>query len=168
MTAVAEERTARPRWLLFTLLAAGVVVADQLTKAVVVGSLAVGESVQVVGDLLRIVHWRNSGILFGMLPDSAPVFAVVSVVVLGLIVLYQAKSGRSLVTTIALGLLLGGALGNLADRVRYGSVVDFVDVGIGTLRFYTFNVADAAISTSIVCLIALALVPRLGDIGTGD
>ena len=71
---------------------------------------------------------------------------------------------RSLYLSIALGLLLGGALGNLIDRLRLGYVVDFVDVGIGDLRFYTFNVADAAISTAIVLLLAVAIVPSLARI----
>ena len=158
-------RADRPRWLLFAVLAIGIVVADQVTKAMVVGALAVGERVEVLGDLVRIVHGRNSGMLFGLLPQSATAFAVVSLGVIALIVWYHSRVGRSLFTSIALGLLLGGAIGNLIDRVRYGSVVDFVDMGIGGWRFYTYNVADAAISTSIVILIALALFPRLAEVG---
>lgn len=156
------------RWLLFAILAGGIVIADQLSKGWVVASLDVGESLEVLGDWLRIVHWRNSGILFGMLPQSAPAFAIVSMVVAGLIVAYHAKAGRGLLVTVALGLLLGGALGNLVDRLRYGSVIDFVDMGIGTWRFYTYNVADAAISTSIVLLVVMAVFPRLGDWAPGD
>ncbi len=151
------------RWLLFAALAAVVVVADQLTKAWVAGSLAQGEGFEVLGDWVRIIHWRNSGILFGMLPQSAGAFAVASLVVAGLIVAYHARAGRGLVVTIALGLLLGGAIGNLIDRVHYGSVIDFVDMGIGAWRFYTYNIADAAISTSIVLLVAMAAFPRIGE-----
>jgi signal peptidase II len=151
------------RWVLFAALAIGIVVADQLTKAWIVGNLAVGDGFKVLGDWLRIVHWRNSGILFGMLPQSAGAFAIVSLIVAGLIVAYHAKAGRGLVVTVALGLLLGGALGNLVDRLRYGSVVDFVDMGIGAWRFYTYNIADSAITTAIVLLLAMALFPRLGD-----
>ena len=141
---------------------------DQLAKAWIVGNLDIGESIDVIGDWLRIVHWRNSGILFGMLPQSAGAFAIVSLVVVGVIVYYHAKAGRGLVVTIALGLLLGGALGNLADRLHYGSVVDFVDMGIGSWRFYTYNVADAAISTAIVLLIAMAVFPKIGDWAPDD
>lgn len=155
------------RWALFAALAAAVVVADQLTKAWVVATLAIGDRIEVLGELVRIVHWRNSGALFGMLPDTAGAFAIVSLAVVGLIVWYHAKAGRGIVLSLALALLLGGAIGNLIDRLRYGAVVDFVDVGIGTARFYTFNVADAAISTAIVGLIALALLPRLGEVGAG-
>lgn len=157
-------RPSARRWVLFAALAAAVLVFDQLAKAWIVGNLAVGDPpVQVLGDWLRIVYWQNSGILFGMLPRSAGAFAIVSLVVVGLIVAYHAKAGRGLVVTIALGLLLGGALGNLVDRLRYGSVVDFVDMGIGTWRFYTYNLADAAISTSIVLLVLMAVFPHLGD-----
>jgi len=156
-------RPSNRRWLLFGSLAVIVVVLDQLSKAWVVGSLAQGESFSVLGDWLRIVHWRNTGILFGMLPQSAGAFAVASLLVAGLIVLYHAKAGRGLVVTLALGLLLGGALGNLIDRVRYGSVVDFVDMGIGAWRFYTYNVADAAISTALVLLVLMAVFPRVGE-----
>jgi signal peptidase II len=151
------------RWIVFAGLAIGVVVVDQLAKSWIVGNLDIGESIDLLGDWLRIVHWRNSGILFGMLPQSAGAFAIVSLVVVGVIVYYHAKAGRGLVVTIALGLLLGGAIGNLVDRLNHGSVVDFVDMGIGSWRFYTYNVADAAISTAIVLLIAMAVFPKIGD-----
>lgn len=159
-------RRARPRWVIFAALAIAIVVADQVTKGLVVSALGPGERVDVLGDLLRIVHGRNSGMLFGLLPQSAMAFAIVSLGVIGLIVWYHSRVGRSLFTSIALGLLLGGAIGNLIDRLRYGAVVDFVDMGIGSWRFYTYNVADAAISTSIVILVALALFPRLAEVGT--
>ena len=153
------------RWILFAVLAIGVVVLDQLAKGWINGNLDIGEGFQVLGDWLRIVHWRNSGILFGMLPQSAPAFALVSIGVAALIVFYHWKAGRGIVTTIALALLLGGAVGNLTDRLQYGSVIDFVDMGIGAWRFYTYNLADAAISTAIVLLIAMAVFPRIADWG---
>jgi len=67
--------------------------------------------------------------------------------------------------SIALGLLLGGAIGNLVDRLRIGYVVDFIDIGIGSWRFYTFNLADSAISLAIVLLIGAALFPVLTRLG---
>ncbi len=156
------------RWALFTTLAVGIVIVDQLVKAWVVGDLAVGQSFALLGDWVRIVYWRNSGILFGMLPQSAGAFAIVSVLVAALIVVYHAKAGRGLLVTVALSLLLGGAIGNLIDRVHYGSVVDFVDMGIGAWRFYTYNLADAAISTAITLLVLMALFPRLAEWSPGD
>jgi signal peptidase II len=167
MTAPADVAWRRPslgRWALFAGIAATVVVLDQLAKAWIVANLDVGEGLTLIGDWVRIVHWRNSGILFGMLPQSAGAFAIVSIAVAGLIVAYHARTGRGLLVTIALGLLLGGALGNLIDRLHYGAVIDFVDMGIGAWRFYTYNLADAAISTSLVLLIAMALFPRLAEL----
>jgi signal peptidase II len=154
---------ARRRWPLFVVLAATVVVADQIAKAFVTGSLAPGQSVDVVGDLVRIVFGQNSGALFGLFKDNALMFGVVSLVVIGLIVLYHARSAASLYLTITLGPLLGGAIGNMIDRLRLGYVVDFVDVGIGSTRFYTFNVADSAISLAIVLLFVAAFLPWLVD-----
>ncbi|HET7027452.1 MAG TPA: signal peptidase II [Candidatus Limnocylindrales bacterium] len=152
-----EVRAGSARWGLFVGVAALVLALDQVSKALVVGRLAPGESLGVVDDLLRIVHGQNNGGLFGLFHGQATVFAVVSLVVIAVIVVYEARAGRSLLVTLALGLLLGGALGNLADRVRIGYVVDFVDAGIGGLRFFTFNVGDAAISCAILLLIVLAI-----------
>ena len=154
---------ARRRWPLFVALAATVVAADQLAKALVTAQLAPGQSVDVVGDLVRIVFGQNTGALFGLFKDNAVMFGVVSLIVIGLIVAYHGRSTPSLYLTITLGLLLGGAIGNMVDRLRLGYVVDFVDVGIGTLRFYTFNVADSAISLSILLLLLAAVRPSLVD-----
>lgn len=155
----------RPRWLLFATLAIGVLVADQLAKAWVAANVTVDRPIRILDDYLRIVISHNTGGLFGMFRDLAPVFALASVGVIGLIVLYHARSGRSLVLSTALGLLLGGALGNLFDRLRLGYVLDFVDAGIGDLRWYTFNVADAAISTALLLLVLVAIRPSLAGGG---
>lgn len=156
------------RWALFAGIATVVVVLDQLSKGWIVANLDPGEAMVVLGEWLRLVHGQNSGILFGMLPSSAPIFAVVSIGVTALIVVYHAKAGHGIVTTIALGLLLGGAIGNLVDRLRYGYVVDFVDMGIGSWRFYTYNLADACITTAIILLIVMAVFPRVAEWGADD
>lgn len=153
----------RPLWGGFVLLAAAIVIADQVTKALLVGALAQGESVAVIGDVVRLVHGRNTGGLFGMFRDAAPIFAAASIVVVGFIAWYHGRAGRSPYLTLTLGLLLGGAIGNLIDRIARGYVVDFVDAGLGTLRWYTFNVADAAISAALLLLVLLALRPSLGE-----
>jgi len=152
---------ARPMWPVFLGLSATVFAADQLAKAWLTSFLGPGESVRVVGDLVRLVHGRNAGGLFGLFQGQALPFALVSLVVVGLIVLYHARGRRDPYLSITLGLLLGGALGNLADRIRLGYVVDFVDAGIGSLRWYTFNVADSAISIAILLLLAAAVWPSL-------
>ncbi len=150
----------RPRWAVFLGLAAAVVVVDQLTKAWVLANVPPGGAIPVWGDLVRLVVSQNTGALFGLFRDQATLFAVVSVGVIGLIAWYHGRSPRSLLLSLALGLLLGGAVGNLVDRVRLGYVVDFVDAGLGGLRFYTFNVADSAISCALLLMILLALRPE--------
>jgi signal peptidase II len=154
------------RWGLFVGIAVAVVIVDQLTKSWLVANVAPGGAIEIVGDWLRLIHGRNDGGLFGLFGGSAAVLAIASLGVIGLIVAYHARSKPNVVLSIALGLLLGGAIGNLIDRIRYGYVVDFVDAGIGTLRFYTFNVADSAISIAILLLILLALFPALGGAGS--
>jgi signal peptidase II len=169
VTAVASSRVERrvTRWGLFFGIAVAVVIVDQLSKAWLVANVDPGGAIEIVGDWLRLIHGRNDGGLFGLFGGSAAVLAIASLAVIGLIVAYHARARPSIVLTIALGLLLGGAIGNLLDRIRYGYVVDFVDAGFGTLRFYTFNVADTAITVAILLLILLALFPALGGSG-GD
>ena len=149
----------RAHWVVFFGLAGLVLVIDQLTKAWLVANLSPGEVMQVIGDYVRLVFSQNSGALFGLFRDQAYLFALVSIGVVALIVWYHRSSGRNTWLSVALGLLLGGALGNMIDRFRFGYVTDWVDVGLGDLRFYTFNVADAAISCAILLLILLALWP---------
>jgi signal peptidase II len=155
-------------WLVFFGLAGIVVVLDQLTKAILVANLDPGEVVAVLGDYVRLVFSQNTGALFGLFRDQALLFAAASIGVVGLIVYFHGQAERSLYLSIALGFLLGGAIGNMADRIRLGYVVDFVDIGIGGFRWYTFNVADAAISTAIVMLFALAFVPALARVAEGQ
>lgn len=150
-----------PSWPVFVGLAGLILVLDQLTKAWLVSFLAPGQSVPVLGDYVRLVHAQNDGGLFGLFSGQAVIFGLVSIVVIGLIVVYHARGGGGRYLSIALGLLLGGALGNLVDRLRLGYVVDFVDAGLGDVRWYTFNVADAGISFSLLLLLAASIWPQV-------
>jgi signal peptidase II len=152
------------RWLLFGGVALVVVIADQLSKAWIVAN--VDRPVELIGDLVRLIVVHNDGGIFGLFGNSATILGIASTLVIALIVVYQWREGVTgpWLLTLGLGLLLGGAVGNLIDRLRYGYVVDFVDMGIGDLRFYTFNVADAAISTALLILLLLAVFgARLTD-----
>lgn len=157
----AAVRPGRARWGLFAGLAAAVVIVDQLTKAWLVGLLRPGERRSVIGDSLRIVHGQNDGAIFGLFRDQALLFGIVSLGVVGLIVWYHHSSGRSTPMTLALGLLLGGAVGNAIDRFSLGYVIDWVDVGIGEARFYTFNVADSAVTGAVLLLLLITFLPAL-------
>jgi signal peptidase II len=156
---VGASAATRPRWRIFVGLGLAIVVVDQLVKAWIGANFSVGVPAQIVGDSIRIVVSHNEGALFGLFQGSAILFGVGSLAVIGIIVWYESRAGGSVLVSVALGLLIGGAFGNLIDRLRLGFVVDFVDAGIGTWRWYTFNVADAAISCSIVLLVLLALLP---------
>lgn len=157
-TAAATPR-GRPLRGRFAALALAIALADQALKAVVVDGFERGVPVEILGDWLRITIVHNTGALFGLFRDTAAVFAVGSAVIAVAIVVAHERAGRNPLLTLAFGLLLGGAVGNLLDRLRYGYVVDFVDMGIGAWRFYTYNVADAAITTSIAILFLVSLFP---------
>ena len=141
---------------LFLLVAAGIWIADQITKEAVLRTLGPGatrSSVQVVGDWLRLSYATNTGAAFGMLPSGSLLFTIIAIVAAPVIWYFNATMRpRTLLTRICLGGLLGGALGNLTDRLRHGHVVDFVDVGIGDLRWPAFNVADSAFVVGVIAL----------------
>ena len=151
----------------FVLVSTAIVVyvLDQVSKAVVVSSLGLGESVDVVGDLRRIWHARNAGAAFSLLPGAFWLFVPVTVVALVMIAYFhRAFRDRGPWIHVVLGLILGGSLGNLTDRLRLGYVVDFVSVGIGDRRFPTFNVADSAVVVGIGLLVLyLTLADRRGS-----
>jgi signal peptidase II len=166
-----EGRDALGRLLLFGLLTAAIVLADQLTKAVVDSSFglsspspfAPGEPIvpptPILGGFLQVAKTYNSGAIFGYLQSTATVFALGTLVVAAAIVWYEVTRGwrGPLLLTIALGFLLGGAIGNLIDRLRVGYVIDFADMGIGSVRWYSFNVADASVSIAIVLIVVVGL-----------
>ncbi|MFN8630387.1 MAG: signal peptidase II [Chloroflexota bacterium] len=156
------------RWALFAAIAIVVIVLDQLTKSWIVANIEKGHGISVIGDWLNFVYGANSGILFGMVPQSATAFALVSIVVIALIVYYHRQAGRGIVMSIATALLLGGAIGNLIDRLRFGEVVDWIDMGIGAWRFWTYNIADAAITTALILIFATVLFPFTAEWGTDD
>jgi signal peptidase II len=145
------------QWLALAAVAGAAVAADQVTKAIVSSSLSLGESIDVVGPL-SIHHVQNSGIAFGLFPTAtAGVIVLTGVAVAWMLVFFARSGGRHPILPVALGLLLGGSLSNLVDRVRLGHVVDFLD-----FRFWpAFNLADSFIVAGVAVLIgALLLADR--------
>jgi signal peptidase II len=151
---------------LFFLFALLSLAADLITKAGIVGWLGPGASVSVIGDFLRITHVRNVGASFGLFPGNVHVLIAVSSLAVLVVVYLAIRSRRRPWSMLCLGLILGGALGNLYDRLRLGEVIDFVDVGIGSHRWPVFNVADIAVTVGVFLLLIEFL--RRGDGQAGD
>lgn len=129
---------------------------DRLTKTIVASSLPLGGSVDVVGPYVRITHVRNTGAAFGLLPERTTLLSILSVVaVVAILYYYRQLAARSPFIALTLGMQLGGAFGNLVDRLGQGYVVDFVDVGFDpSPRFWAFNVADSSIVVGILLVTA--------------
>lgn len=147
------------------LVVAGIAIADQVTKLLVVTELGLLQTVTVIPGLLNLTHVRNSGVAFGILnsadfafkPALMAVFALGALVGVGLYATQLPLGHRW--ARAGLALILGGAAGNLLDRARQGYVVDFVDVYWRGWHFWAFNVADAAITVGVAILIVDLLRP---------
>jgi signal peptidase II len=152
-------------WLL--LISALVFAADRLTKIWVGRHVVMGGAIPVIPRVLRITHWTNDGAAFSMFADSASPHAVrwtliaftliAALVVLGALI---RLGSRITLTTIALALILGGALGNVHDRIVYGSVVDFIEVHIYHYHWPDFNIADSSIVVGACLLFLDSLLPH--------
>ena len=145
------------QWVGLAAVAGAAVAADQVTKTIVSSSLSLGESVEVVGPV-SIHHVQNSGIAFGLFPTATGgVIVLTGLAVTWMLVFFARSGGRHPILPVALGLLLGGSLSNLIDRVRLGHVTDFID-----FRYWpAFNLADAFIVAGVAVLIgALLLADR--------
>jgi signal peptidase II len=134
------------------LIAGIIVLLDQLTKEWVRLNLQLGEIFQPelwLTQYIRLVHWKNTGAAFGMFQNMNPVFMVLSVLVIGVILYYFPQIPRQdWLVRLSMGMLLGGAIGNLIDRFRQGYVTDFISVG----KFPVLNIADASISVGVALL----------------
>ena len=154
-------------------LAATVFVADQLTKRWALASLDVSHPVVVVPDLFHLVLVMNPGVAFGIFAGVPPrwrwivtLFSLTALALLGSLAFRILPRGSAL-ARVAVGLVFGGAAGNLLDRWRFGAVVDFIDVFWGSHHWPAFNVADSAITVG-VCLLAAELAFGRDDVPRRD
>ncbi len=143
----------------FYLIALAIVLTDQVSKAVVARSMRLGQSIPIVPGYFDLTFVLNPGAafsLFATLPESIrnPFFILVSVAAVILIIMYRARHLRQhRLASVSLALIMGGAIGNLIDRVRLGVVVDFLDVHLHQYHWPVFNVADSAISVGVTLLL---------------
>jgi signal peptidase II len=150
------------RWmepLLLFATAALIFIADQTTKALVTSGIGLNERIRIVGDFVQLWHVTNSGAAFSLFQGGTLLFLVVTVLAVGMIVYFHRTfRGRNPWLQVLLGVILGGTAGNLVDRIRFGYVTDFVSVGVGDVRWPTFNVADSSIVVGIGLLVLYLMV----------
>lgn len=156
---------ARLPWLL--LISALAIAADRLTKVWVSAHIPIGGAIPVFDHILRISHWTNEGAAFSIFADSASpqvvrwgLVSFASLAALAVLIALIRLGDRISLTTVALALILGGALGNVHDRVVYGSVVDFIEVHIVHYHFPDFNVADSCVVVGACLLFLDSLLPH--------
>jgi len=129
------------------------VVLDQVAKLIVRHTMVMGQSIPVFGQVFRVTYIENPGIAFGIRVGSGSLFMVLSILAsLGVIVYLFTHRNEGMLVKGSLALILGGAFGNLIDRILYRQVADFIDVGIGSLRWPVFNVADSAVVVGMIVL----------------
>jgi signal peptidase II len=147
------------RYLLLALVAGTVIVVDQLTKLSIMENMRLHESIPIIPNLFSLTYIRNPGAAFGLLAGSSNAFrmlffGVTSLFALALLgTILVRLPARDWLGQLSIAAILGGAIGNLVDRLRYGEVIDFLDVYIDTYHWPAFNVADSAISVGVVFLI---------------
>lgn len=149
--------------------------ADRLTKIWVEAHVPMGGAIPIIPRVLRITHWTNDGAAFSMFADSASPQTVRWVLItfsllaaLAVLVAMIRLGNRITLTTSALALILAGAVGNVHDRIAYGSVVDFIEVHIYTYHWPDFNVADSAIVVGACLLMLDSLLPHKSNEATED
>ena len=146
-------------WLVLAIVAVTIIV-DQLTKFLVVKYMTLGQSISVIDNFLYITSHRNEGAAWGILQGKMIFFYVVTLVVIGLVILWIRKLDikKEKLLVIALSLILGGALGNFIDRVMYQHVVDFINMYIFGYNFPIFNIADSALCIGVFLMAVDAIL----------
>ncbi|MEA2195639.1 MAG: signal peptidase [Solirubrobacteraceae bacterium] len=127
-----------------------VLATDQIVKALVTGALARGEERDIVASI-KLVNTRNSGVAFGQLQNGGAIVSVVIALALAALLVFFVRNAQRPLVWLPTGMLLGGALGNIVDRVREGAVVDFLKLP----HWPAFNVADASITFGVVILLVV-------------
>lgn len=157
------------RYRLLVLTATAIVLLDQMTKAWIQKTMLLHQSIPVIPNLFNLTYIRNPGAAFGLFASGggslrSAFFIAVSVVALVVLSLLYTKAPReTYLLRFSLSLVVGGAIGNLMDRIRLGEVVDFLDFYLGSYHWPAFNVADSCITIGISLLILHTMVNRKAE-----
>lgn len=163
----------RPAIIRLVWIAVAVIVLDQITKAVVLMQMPLYHSVPVIPGFFSLTHVQNPGGAFGFLAGQSAVLRTVvflaasTMAALLVLYLYITTPPTHPVLAAGFALIFSGAIGNLIDRVRFGVVVDFLDVYVGRAHWPAFNVADSAISVGMTIFVVHLVFRRLPDAHTG-
>lgn len=140
----------------YYLTAIAVLLLDQVTKWIVLQKMSLYESIPLWDDVFYITSHRNRGAAFGILQEQQWLFIIVTLLVVAGIIIYLTRIGKEQpLMSWSLALILGGAVGNLIDRVRMGEVVDFLDFRL--IHYPIFNIADSAIVIGVIIMVYLTL-----------
>ena len=143
------------KYFKLAVIAGGVILLDQATKELVLRNIPLNTTIPVIGGFFNLTHIFNPGGAFGLMANLSPIlrsfiFLYISSLAVGLIFYFYKKTPAQYAwLAAAFALILGGAIGNLIDRIRFGMVVDFLDFYLGNLHWPAFNIADSAISIGI-------------------
>ncbi len=148
----------------YYLLAFAIIVIDQLTKWWVIANMELRESITVIENFFYITSHRNTGAAWGILAGKMTFFYIITAVVIVVICYYIQKIAKdSALTGVALGLILGGAIGNFIDRLVHKEVVDFFDVYLGSYNYPIFNIADSALVVGVILVLIATLLDERNE-----
>lgn len=145
--------------ILVGIVFAASIILDQLTKLWAIEVLKDGGSIKIIGDFLRFTYAENRGAAFSILQDQRVFFIIVTIIMLSVLAyIYFKMKNITKLSKLAISMIAGGAIGNLIDRVRFGFVVDFIDVRFGSFyNFPIFNIADSFVVCGTILMIILIL-----------
>ena len=155
------------KYLRFSIIGFGVVLLDQVTKILVMHYMPLHDSITIIPGFFSLTHVHNPGGAFGfMAQNSSPLrhwlFLLAAIFALGMILYFYHQTPRSHpFFGFALALIFGGAIGNLIDRLRFGEVIDFLDVYVGYLHWPTFNVADSAVTVGVIIFLSHVITKKM-------
>ncbi len=144
-----------------------VVLVDQISKIIVSSALVLNESIELISGFLNLVYIKNPGVAFGIfrnMPSSVrmPLLTAFSLIAIFLVFyIYIKNSKQNKAEALSLSLIIGGAIGNLIDRIFYGEVIDFIDVHIGAAHWPAFNISDTVITIGVAVLLLNLFFPAL-------
>lgn len=137
------------RKYLLLIITVVVAICDQITKSIIRNSFLLGETRNIFGDYLRLTYVTNPNIIWGI-NIGGPKISLLLTSVAFIFVVYLFIKSKEKLFLVALSLILGGAIGNIIDRILFGKVTDFIDMGIKGFRWATYNIADASVSIGLV------------------